>query len=110
MASATKVVRGFNDMSHLSIKRFADGDPVLRPGAVRARAKLPWDAMAELDPSGRSTCKHCGSVIPKGDTRLVLLMQCNKGYKVREKSQLPQHAQLHYIAEVTAVIGDWLGT
>ena len=30
----------FNDMSHLSIKRFADGDPALRPGAVRARAIL----------------------------------------------------------------------
>ena len=87
-SSATS--RGFNDMSHLSIKRFADGDPALRPGAVRARAKLPWDALAERDPSGRSACKHCGSLIPKGETRLVLLMQCSKGYKARENSQLRQ--------------------
>ena len=73
--------RGFNDMSHLCIKRFADDDPSLRPGALRARAKLPWDALAEMDPSGRSRCKLCGLGIPKGQLRLVLLMQCHKGYK-----------------------------
>lgn len=69
-------------MSHLSLKRFADGDAALAPGAVRARAKLPWDAVAERDPSGRAACKHCGHKIAKGDTRLVLLLQCDKGYKV----------------------------
>lgn len=73
---------GRRDLSHLCLKRFADGDPALQPGAVRARAKLPWDALAERDPSGRAVCKHCESKIAKGQTRLVLLLQCHKGYKV----------------------------
>jgi hypothetical protein len=72
----------WNDMSHLSIKRFQDDDPSLTAGAKRNRAQTPYVAVAEKDPSGRSKCKHCGSLIPKGELRLGLMMECHKGYRV----------------------------
>ncbi|KAJ1496428.1 hypothetical protein T484DRAFT_1740406 [Baffinella frigidus] len=71
-----------NDLSHLQLKRFADSDPTLPPGARRDRANRPGDVVAELDPSGRATCRHCGTRLEKGEVRLVLNLQCHKGYKV----------------------------
>jgi hypothetical protein len=72
----------WNDMSHLSIKRFQDDDPSLTAGAKRNRALTPYVAVAEKDPSGRSKCKLCGSLIPKGELRLGLMVECHKGYRV----------------------------
>mmetsp|Transcript_19324 Transcript_19324/g.76958 ORF Transcript_19324/g.76958 Transcript_19324/m.76958 type:complete len:90 (-) Transcript_19324:1677-1946(-) len=43
--------KAFNDMSHLKLKRFPDGDARLKPGALRNRAEFPHDAVAEIDPS-----------------------------------------------------------
>jgi hypothetical protein len=75
--------KAWNDMSHLSIKRFQDDDPQLRPGAKSNRAKFPYVAIAEMDPSGRSVCKLCGELIqPKGALRMGLMMECHKGYRV----------------------------
>lgn len=71
----------WNDMSHLSVKRFRDDDPALTSGAKRNRAATPYSAVAEIDPSGRSTCKLCGSLIPKGTLRFGLMMECHKGYR-----------------------------
>ena len=72
----------WNSMLHLSIKRFDDNDPTLTNGAKRNRLHHPYVVIAEKDPSGRSTCKHCGIVIqPKGVTRISLMMECDKGYR-----------------------------
>jgi hypothetical protein len=79
VASRTKE---WNDMSHLSIKRFQDDDPSLTAGAKRNRALTPYVAVAEKDPSGRSKCKLCGSLIPKGKLRLGLMLECHKGYRM----------------------------
>ena len=79
---ASKKKRSWNDMSHLSLKRFADDDDSLTPGAKRNRAAVKYDAVAEMDPSGRSRCKACGETLPKGVVRLVLQLQCHKGYKI----------------------------
>ena len=73
--------KGWNDMSHLSLKRFADDDPSLTAGAKRDRARHPFPACAAVDPSGRSACKRCGATIPKGVLRLSLLLECHKGYR-----------------------------
>jgi hypothetical protein len=73
----------WNDMSHLSIKRFSDDDPILKPGAIRSRTiQYPYVACAEIDPSGRAACKLCGNVIPKNTVRLSLMMECHKGYRM----------------------------
>jgi hypothetical protein len=69
-------------MSHLTLKRFQDDDPTLTDGAKRNRASFPYVAVAELDPSGRSRCKLCGSIIPKGVLRLGLMLECHKGYRM----------------------------
>ena len=74
-------VKGWNDMSHLSVKRFKDDDPTLTAGAKRDRAKRPYVACAEVDPSGRAKCKLCGERIPKGQIRLGLMLECHKGYR-----------------------------
>ncbi|CAB9510429.1 expressed unknown protein [Seminavis robusta] len=79
-AKETKT-KGWNTMSHLSIKRFADSDPTLTAGAKRDRAKHPHVAVAELDPSGRATCKLCGDKITKSTLRFGLFMECHKGYR-----------------------------
>ncbi len=72
----------WNDMLHLSIKRFDDNDPTLTVGAKRNRSQFPYVAIVERDKSGRSTCKHCGIVIePKGVVRISLMMECHKGYR-----------------------------
>ena len=76
-----KQEKSWNDMSHLSIKRFHDDDPLLTQGARRNRAKQPFVACAQMDPSGRSKCKLCGDLIPKGTLRLCLMMECHKGYR-----------------------------
>lgn len=73
--------KAWNDMSHMSIKRFPDGDPILRPGALRNRATFPYVALAELDPSGRASCKLCGSSMEKGALRMGLMMECHAGYR-----------------------------
>lgn len=76
------IIKSWNDMSHLSVKRFHDNDPILTSGAIRNRTKeYPYIACAELDPSGRSTCKRCGTIIPKHNIRLSLMMECHKGYR-----------------------------
>ena len=72
----------WNDMLHLSIKRFDDNDATLTIGAKRNRSQFPYIAIVERDMSGRSTCKHCGIVIePKGVIRISLMMECHKGYR-----------------------------
>lgn len=76
-----KAKKGWNDMSHLSIKRFAGDDPSLTAGAKRDRASRPYVACAEMDPSGRATCKLCGERISKGEIRLSLMLECHKGYR-----------------------------
>ena len=68
-------------MSHLFLKRFADKDPTLTPGARRDRVQHPHVATAELDPSGRATCKLCGERIAKDSLRLSLWLECHKGYR-----------------------------
>jgi len=73
--------KAWNDMSHLSLKRFADDDPSLTAGAKRDRDRHPFPACAEVDPSGRSACKRCGATISKGVLRLSLLLECHKGYR-----------------------------
>ena len=112
---ASGATPGRRNLSHLCLKRFADGDPALHPGAARARATLAGDALAERDPSGRAACKHCGSKITKGQTRLVLLLQCHKGYKVPctlhfgcfwnhpETHKLESHEEIHLAPSVDAV-------
>ena len=72
---------GWNSMSHLRLKRFADNDTTLTPGARRNRAKYPNLVVAELDPSGRAACKMCGERICKGSLRLCLWLECHKGYR-----------------------------
>lgn len=71
----------WNDMSHMSVKRFRDDDPTLTAGAKRNRAAAPYAALVEVDPSGRSACKLCGSPIEKGVLRLGLMMECHKGFR-----------------------------
>lgn len=74
--------KSWNDMSHLSLKRFQDEDPSLTAGAKRNRASLHYIAIAELDPSGRAICKLCGERIhPKGSLRMGLMLECHKGYR-----------------------------
>jgi hypothetical protein len=73
---------GWNDMLHLSIKRFNDDDSTLTDGAKRNRVKYPHIATAEYAKSGRSICKHCGTAIqPKGTVRMNFMMECHKGYR-----------------------------
>jgi hypothetical protein len=74
--------KAWNNMSHLSLKRFDDNDPTLTDGAKRNRASNPHVAVAEVDPSGRSRCKLCGSIIPKGVLRFGLMLECHKGYRM----------------------------
>jgi hypothetical protein len=74
--------KGFtNKHSILFLKRFADNDPTLTPGAKRDRAKHPHLAIAEIDPSGRATCKLCGEMIAKSTLRFGLMLECHKGYR-----------------------------
>jgi hypothetical protein len=74
--------KSWNDMSHLSLKRFRDDDPTLTPGAKRNRSRFNYLAIAELDPSGRAICKLCGERIqPKGTLRMGLMLECHKGYR-----------------------------
>ena len=71
----------WNTMSHLFLKRFADNDSTLTPGAKRDRKKHPHAAIAELDPSGRAQCKLCGEKIDKSTLRFGLMLECHKGYR-----------------------------
>lgn len=68
-------------MSHMSIKRFDDNDPKLTPGAKRNRALHPYVACIEVDPSGRSKCKSCGTMLMKDTIRYALMMECHQGYR-----------------------------
>lgn len=82
LSSYLKDKKPWNDMSHLSLKRFAEDDPTLTAGARRDRTeKHPFVACAEVDPSGRALCKLCGDRIPKGALRLSLMLECHKGYR-----------------------------
>eukprot|EP00808_Paulinella_micropora_P016991 g36986.t1 len=73
---------GWNKMGHLRLKRFADDDKTLTPGARRNRAEHPYEALAELSPSGRSKCKSCGQLLNRHQLRMTMMLQCHKGYKV----------------------------
>lgn len=74
--------KAWNTMSHLFLKRFADNDATLTPGAKRDRKKHPHVAIAELDPSGRSSCKLCGDTISKSSLRFGMMLECHKGYRI----------------------------
>ena len=76
-----KKAKTWNTMSHLFLKRFADNDSTLTPGARRDRRKHPHVAIAELDPSGRANCKLCGETISKSSLRFGLMLECHKGYR-----------------------------
>lgn len=65
-------------MAHLHLKRFADSDD-LTPGARRNRAQNPYEVIADMAPTGRASCKQCGTLIPKDSVRFVLMLQCHKG-------------------------------
>jgi hypothetical protein len=78
---ATKKKVFYNTMSHLLLKRFADNDPTLTAGAKRDRTKYPYVAIAQMDPSGRATCKLCGEKIAKAALRFGLMLECHKGYR-----------------------------
>lgn len=80
---STKNTQSWEGMlSRCKLKRFADGDPTLTPGALRNRLQHPHVAQIELDPSGRSRCKQCGDAIhPKGTLRMGLWLECHKGYR-----------------------------
>jgi hypothetical protein len=80
-SSTTSSSTGPKLLSHLFLKRFADNDPKLTDGANRNRTKNPHVAVVELDPSGRAKCKLCATVIPKGDVRVTLMLECHKGYR-----------------------------
>lgn len=80
--SKTARTKSWNDMSHLFLKRFADTDATLTPGAKRDRLnKHPHLVVAEYDPSGRSKCKLCGNMIAKSELRFALFLECHKGYR-----------------------------
>eukprot|EP00980_Cylindrotheca_fusiformis_P004563 scaffold975_cov90-Cylindrotheca_fusiformis.AAC.6 len=74
-------MKSWNDMNHLFLKRFPDDSPSLTPGAKKDRMKHPHIVVAELDPTGRAKCKLCGDKIPKSDVRMVLFLECHKGYR-----------------------------
>ena len=78
---SVKKKQGWNTMSHLTLKRFPDDDASLTAGARRDRVKHPDVATAEIDPSGRASCKLCGERIPKESLRLCLWLECHKGYR-----------------------------
>jgi hypothetical protein len=81
-AAATTIKPKWNTMSHLYLKRFSDNDPTLTAGAKRNRAENPHIVVAEVDPSGRATCKLCGDVITKGSVRVRFMLECHKGYRM----------------------------
>lgn len=68
----------FNDMMHLFVKRFADDDPRLKPGAKK---RVPHDATVDYTPRSGSSCKSCRKSIETGSLRVGLMMQCHRGYK-----------------------------
>ena len=109
VAAASKNIKkqqGWNNMSHLLLKRFADDDPTLTAGARRDRIKHPNVAVAELDPSGRATCKMCGDRIPKGDVRLCLWLECHKGYRnlcTMHKTCFWQHPETKKLGRVEEI-------
>lgn len=79
--SPKKKSQGWNTMSHLSLKRFADDDETLPAGARRDRVQHPDLVTAEPDPSGRALCKWCGDRISKDSLRLCLWLECHRGYR-----------------------------
>jgi hypothetical protein len=55
----------------------------LREQAEQRRATRKTIPYAELDPSGRAKCKHCGETMQKGDLRVVLGRAIEFGSQVR---------------------------
>lgn len=56
------------------------------------RKKIPY---AEIDPSGRAKCKHCGEVMEKGSLRVVLGREIEFGSQYRT---MPIHVHLGCVA------------
>jgi hypothetical protein len=56
------------------------------------RKKIPF---AEVDPSGRAKCKHCGEVMEKGSLRVVLGREVEFGSQYRT---MPIHVHVHCVA------------
>lgn len=73
---------------HMVLKRLGPKDD-LTPGALRNRKSLPHDAVAGYAPTSRARCRQCAKSISKGDLRVVLMLQCHKGYKMPS----PVHAR-----------------
>ena len=57
------------------------------------RARIPY---AEVDPSGRAKCKHCGETMEKGSLRVVLGREVEFGSQYRT---MPIHVHLACVAE-----------
>jgi hypothetical protein len=55
----------------------------LREQADQRRATRKTVPYAEVDPSGRAKCKHCGEAMDKGDLRVVLGRAIEFGSQVR---------------------------
>ncbi len=66
---------------HLKLKRFRSIDDLTMPYAKKTWADHPHDAEIDYAPSSRSKCRHCHSMIQKGELRVRLWMQCHKGCK-----------------------------
>lgn len=65
----------------------------LREEAEQKRAERRELPYAEVAPSGRSRCKHCGEPIPKDELRVVLAQEVVFGSQTRTASinVLPEH-------------------
>lgn len=92
---------------HMVLKRLGPKD-ALTPGARRNRKALPYDALAGYAPTGRARCRQCAGLISKGDLRVVLMLQCHKGYKmpspVHARACLPKHREAARLASRSEIL------
>ena len=65
----------------------------LKEEAEKKREERKALPHVEVAPSGRSRCKHCGEMIPKGEFRVVLAQEVTFGSQVRTAAinVLPEH-------------------
>lgn len=66
---------------HLKLKRFPSINDVTMPFAIKTWTEHPQDAEIDYASSSRSKCRHCHSMIHKGELRVRLWLQCHKGCK-----------------------------
>ena len=66
---------------HLKLKRFGSIQDLSMNYAIQTWKNIPHDAAVDFAPSTRSKCKQCHHVIPKGELRAQLFLQCHKGCK-----------------------------